>query len=261
MARRRGEEGQVIVEQALVMPMMVFLVLGIVQLAMIQQARIATEVAAYGAARSGIVYDGDPRMMRRAAFLSLLPTFGRADGMKALTPTLALAAATQLGADLASLLGLSMLTDVSMVQVEILDHPEVDRLAVMRRQKHLNGRQIDFDDYREPEAEANQLTVHVRYYYEMRIPFANRLLQLMWLAQRTGTMVAYGGTRFLEPTAPHSRSSSHEKTKRAARARDDETKAVMAYRGLPRPEYRIPINTFYTMRMQSNLYRTSLGGS
>ncbi|RMG18026.1 MAG: pilus assembly protein, partial [Deltaproteobacteria bacterium] len=72
-----SERGQVIVEQAIILPVMVFLILGIVQLAMIQHARICTEYAAFNAARAGIVYNGDPDMMERAAFLSLMPTYGR----------------------------------------------------------------------------------------------------------------------------------------------------------------------------------------
>lgn len=259
--RLHREEGQVIVEQALVLPMMVFLILGIIQLAMIQHARIATEYAAYNAARSGIVYNGDPKMMERAAFLSLLPTFGRADDLTAIGPTLFRAAATQLGSDLADALGLDLLTNVKMVQVEILDHPTVDRMAIMDQQRHLNKQQIDFDDWRTQPAIANQLTVHVRYYYKMVVPFANWFLQYMWLAQRTGTMsVAYGGkgVAFLNPKTRFQNKSSHAEIKKAAlMLGDDESIAVMAYRA--KGDYRIPINTFYTMRMQSNLYKAYLG--
>ncbi len=257
MERLCSQRGQVIVEQAIILPVMVFLILGIVQLAMIQHARICTEYAAFNAARAGIVYNGDPDMMERAAFLSLMPTYGRSDNWSAVGKTLLKAAATQFGADLADMLGVDILSDVHMVQVRILDHPDSsigDRMAILQRQRHLNRQQIDFDDWRRDEALANQLTVQVRYYYEMRIPFANWMVQMMWLMSRTDTLSAYDGLLFVAPTVPFTKTSSHTVTLgKAVASGDEQVKTVLKYRLLG--QYRIPINTHYTMRMQSNLYR------
>ena len=58
------------VESAIVMPLMVFIILGVIQLSMIQHARIMTEYAAYNAARAGIVWNGDPWVMENAAIIS-----------------------------------------------------------------------------------------------------------------------------------------------------------------------------------------------
>lgn len=69
----RNEEGQALVESALVIPLMTFMILGIVQLAMVQHARIMTEYAAFNAARAGIVWNADPFIMENAAIISLLP--------------------------------------------------------------------------------------------------------------------------------------------------------------------------------------------
>jgi Flp pilus assembly protein TadG len=44
----RGDEGQAMVEAALVLPLMTFLVVGVIQLVMIQHARALTEYAAPG---------------------------------------------------------------------------------------------------------------------------------------------------------------------------------------------------------------------
>ena len=63
------------VEAAIVMPLMVFVILGVVQLTMIQHARIMTEYAAFNAARAGIVWNGDPWVMENAAIISLMPTY------------------------------------------------------------------------------------------------------------------------------------------------------------------------------------------
>jgi len=54
---------------------MTFLILGVLQLAMIQHARIMTEYAAFNAARAGIVWNADPWIMENAAIISLLPTY------------------------------------------------------------------------------------------------------------------------------------------------------------------------------------------
>lgn len=73
-ARARHDEGQAVVESLLVLPLLVFLILGVLQLVMMQHARLMTEYAAFNAARSGIVWNADRLIMENAAILSLLPT-------------------------------------------------------------------------------------------------------------------------------------------------------------------------------------------
>lgn len=63
------------VESAIVIPLMTFMILGILQLGMVQHARIMTEYAAFSAARAGIVWNADPWIMENAAIISLLPTY------------------------------------------------------------------------------------------------------------------------------------------------------------------------------------------
>ncbi len=74
---RRGaeQEGQAMVESAIVMPLMVFFILGIIQLVMMQHARIMTEYAAFNAARAGVVWNADRIIMENAAIISLMPTY------------------------------------------------------------------------------------------------------------------------------------------------------------------------------------------
>src|SRR4051812_9783335 len=73
--------GQAAIESALVMPLMVFFTLGIVQLSMVQQARLMTEYAAFQAARAGIVWNGSNERMHDAAVIALLPTMGKTRDM------------------------------------------------------------------------------------------------------------------------------------------------------------------------------------
>lgn len=272
--RSADERGQVIVEQAIILPMMIFIVLGIVQLAMVQHARICTEYAAFNAARSGIVYNGDVKKMERAAFLSIIPTLGRSDNWSSLFNTFfKKALLAQFGADLADLLGFDILAGMKMVQVTILPHPNPgigDRLRVVNQQQHLNRKQIDFDDLRTRPALANQLTIRVRYYYQMRVPFANWMLHTMWLAAHVDAMNLYGGgaLRFVTPewTPGGFRTGVSSNTLIVGKSvskmgsdPQDPLRVVLQYRALG--QYRLPINTYYTMRMQSNLYRTYLEGN
>lgn len=72
---RGFRRGQAAVESAIVIPLMTFMILGVLQLAMIQHAKIMTDYAAYNAARAGIVWNADRWMMENAAIISLLPTY------------------------------------------------------------------------------------------------------------------------------------------------------------------------------------------
>src|SRR6478672_10248576 len=72
----RADSGQAAVETALILPLMVFLVLGIIQLTSLQHAKLMTEYAAFQAARAGIVWNGSNERMHDAAFFALLPTLG-----------------------------------------------------------------------------------------------------------------------------------------------------------------------------------------
>lgn len=71
----RREGGQALVEAAIVMPLMTFIILGVIQLVMVQHAKIMTEYAAFTAARAGIVWNADPGIMQSAAIISLMPTY------------------------------------------------------------------------------------------------------------------------------------------------------------------------------------------
>src|SRR5438445_291466 len=84
----RGEDGQAVVEAAIVLPAMVFLLLLALQLTQLQQARILAEYAASAAARAGIVMDGDPARMKQAATLAVLSGSDPFDGVSAIARTL-----------------------------------------------------------------------------------------------------------------------------------------------------------------------------
>src|SRR5262249_14959480 len=151
-------QGQAIVEAAFVLPAMVFLLLVTVQLTQLQRARILADSAAFAAARTGIVMNGDPARMREAATLAVLPGFGRTDSFPAIAKTL-----LRFKAERALLepLGLDLL------RIHVHNPARADFPAWG---PHLNGQEIDFDDVRPGAAEATLLSLQLRYLYELRVP-------------------------------------------------------------------------------------------
>lgn len=75
LRRAADDGGQAMVESAMVIPLMTFLILAIIQLVMVQHAKVMTEYAAFNAARAGIVWNADKIIMENAAIISLLPTY------------------------------------------------------------------------------------------------------------------------------------------------------------------------------------------
>ena len=71
--RRSDQRGQVEVETAIVLPAVVFLLLGLLQLGMLHQARLFAEYAAYRAVRTGARKNMDPDAKRKAARAAALP--------------------------------------------------------------------------------------------------------------------------------------------------------------------------------------------
>lgn len=253
------ESGQAAVEAALIVPMMVFLVLGIIQLSMMHHARLMNEYAAYRAARAGIVNHGHCRMMRNSAFVSLLPTLGPPQainllGAKGRTDTLwnALLLYKSYTAVAASA-NQNYLPDLPIVRVEVLN-PKRSQLSQLFTTygSHLNRQEIDFDDIRDERViEGNLLSVRVTYFYNMRIPFANKLIHgwylgLEYLNDLRGVQFenqkAYGAIN----------ETMYLRGRGAAKGGDFARMAMLAtVRGL----YVVPLVSTYSMRMQSNLMR------
>ncbi len=75
-----GRAGQVEVETAIVMPAVVFVILGLIQLGMLNQARLITEYAAYRAVRSGVVKNANVDDMEMAALGAALPVLSHNSG-------------------------------------------------------------------------------------------------------------------------------------------------------------------------------------
>jgi TadE-like protein len=241
------EDGQALAEAAIVLPAMVFLVLAAVQLTQLQQARILAESAAFAAARTGIVMNGDPARMADAAVFSILPGFGRTDSLAAIAKT-----RLRFETERAILERLGL----DPVRVAVHDPVAEDFRAFG---EHLNGQEIDFDDVRPGAAEATLLSIQVRYLYELRVPFANKLIQTIWMAAKTGLLERWRGW---DPTSPRLGAQAGPDAVAASRAaaaratvpdRMPEGIRLAALAAAGRAgRYYLPVEAFYTMRMQSN---------
>ncbi len=205
------------IEAALVMPMAVVLFLAILQLALLEHARLFTEYAAFQAVRAGVVWGGNLERMQDAALVALLPTLGRTDDLASMALTYGKASATQ-----AAVAKLAWPTSVprewngvplrGLVRVDPVRPRATSELAqVWKLQGGARWKEIDFDgvdafpQHRDDTAHeqhlerptdddadeaslraATRLTIRLRYLYELKIPVANSFLFVAWYAVNSG---------------------------------------------------------------------------
>ncbi len=209
----RLKRGQTAIEAALVMPLMVFFTLGLVQLTMLQQARLMTEYATYQAARAGIVWNGSNERMHDAAVMALLPTMGNTSNSGKLAetwlkhwrydaalrglpwgaPRLHVNGQFLTGSVRIDTITPNLVTDRYGLWKQVsggnnwseLDfdgvetYPESPVLeAYVRKFFNLNVQDRDEEDFRRD----TLLQIRLRYWYEMKIPFANQVIFLAWYA-------------------------------------------------------------------------------
>jgi hypothetical protein len=268
---RRRDGGQALVESAIVMPLMVFVILGVLQLTMISHARIMTEYAAYNAARAGIVWNADPWVMENAALISLLPTYeglgdemGLTDPMRVMSAIAQRALLYQVNRRLTGFA--SMFAGPVSAAIRRAfggDGPSVVEVTVLNPTRSDFGRdqELDFDDIGTDERaqalrEANRLTIEVRYLYVMRVPFANWVIHHAWLSNRAG-IALHGAIWNPQADSPGETGFSSDDVEatwedigRGLRG-DDRILRDLARAGRE-GAYIVPLYATYTMRMQSN---------
>ena len=243
------EDGQAVVEAALVLPAFIFLLLLTIQLSQLQRARILADYAAFAAARTGIVFNGDPDKMKDAATLAILPSYGRTDDIDDIAKSLALFKVTE-----------AALTPFGLEKLRIYVRNPV-KADFRTFGAHLDGQEIDFDDVRPGAAEATLLSLQVRYLYELRVPFANRMIQTIWMAAHAGLLSRWRGSDWTGPrfgTATGPDAVTVSKLAAAGTTVQDGTPEGIKLTGLlaaaEAGHFYLPVEAFYTMRMQSNPY-------
>jgi len=166
---RKTRSGQALVEAALTLPLTVFLILGSIQLFLMQQARLMAEYAAMRATRAGSVNFGNCRAMTHAAIGAVLPTFTRTD-----TPDdLAAAFGSRANNDYGATTG-SERNRLSGAVVWIFrENPLPNAIQTM---------QVDEFDTFLASADEQRLEVRLVFWYPLRIPFADWVLTRVFLA-------------------------------------------------------------------------------
>ncbi len=157
------------------LPLVIFLILGTLQLFMLLQARILAQVAVYRAVRAGSLNHGNCRTMTHAAMVTMLPTV----------------AATTSGAELAQAFterrqnhlrvrGTSgtLFSEGPMVEI-VRESPDANWVRGLPR-----GEDLQFDTPTDAPGELRRRTLEIRMvaWYYMRIPFADWVLSRMFLA-------------------------------------------------------------------------------
>jgi hypothetical protein len=162
------------VEAALTLPLTVFLILGVLQLFLMLQARIMAEYAAFRATRAGSVRHGSCEAMTDAAILGVLPTFHSYLGRNGagLSPGRKLGLAFQRRKANQYTPGLDGNHDGPIVWI-IRDSP----VGFFAREDS------DFDEPRTPgQIDAMRLETRMIFWFPLRIPFANWVISRMMLA-------------------------------------------------------------------------------
>lgn len=170
---KRGEHGQAAVESALTIPMMLFTMLGIVQLTAVHHGRILAEYAAFKAARAGSVYRADCDRMLKAAQVALVPSI--------------MEPADTYHGEARRLRTSSNLQQVFMRSASYaMTNRTLKGTPMVWLEYKLENTGRDFDKQLEGGEEPMRLRVKLAYFYGMRIPFANWIMARYWLATQTG---------------------------------------------------------------------------
>ncbi len=258
----RGERGQVGVETAIVMPMTIFLILGILQLSMMQQARLLTEYAAYRAVRAGALLGAGAsstdvwcQQMNAAAIEGLLPSLGRADSAGAILNTWAFGSGN--GVTIPNQNYGDLMADVRIVHLFYAVNTQNGGPNDPYSKSSSGNQTVDFDDPDHPIT----LTVDVVYNYELRIPFADYMIHQMW----TGMNYFSDTVDQLVPASNYAANdtatmdlrmrqfNTDKSTLKNQSAGKDLTNALLVAAQMSPPHYFVPIRSAYSMRMMANL--------
>jgi hypothetical protein len=240
----RGESGQAMVETAIVMPLFVFIILGMFQLSLMHQARYVTKYAAYKAARAGSLHRAKKVAMEDAALAVLLPMAGR--------PTPDGAVRNTGGADAyTSAWGAAKNNQqygFPVAEVTVC-HPRRSNIAA----------KDDFDDHLAVSGnnakdwkpfDRSKLMVQVTFYYRMFIPFANGVL--WWITYGKENPELLRVTRLARTKGNTPQQTEHRAGINSKRTVQELAKLA------DQKVYILPIRASYAVRMHSNVLDNEL---
>jgi len=238
----RAQSGQAVVETAIVMPLFTFLLLGLLQITLMHQARLMTRYAAYKAARAGSIDSAKMHRMEQAALSVLVPLIAKNGGN---------GQAFNYHARQASEFVQSYQEvknnqdDIGLKWVEVtICSPNLQLLQDVGE----NGDEVGFDakdtvtgqDWKT--FDKTRLSIQVTFNYRMVVPFANMFIWHM----------AYGDENLDVYTAYRLGYKPNDVSKQGAKEKPK-------YDDHPDGIYVFPIRANWAMRMQSNLFPKQTG--
>ena len=156
-AHWEGCAGQAMVESAIVFPAALFVLLGLLQMGMMQQARLFADYAAYRGARSASLEMASCDAVVTSELAALTPMLGRSDDTQKWISTFKTAVAQQKN------------------QLPVV-------VSFWRIDNPLNRTQT-FDEPVTNETDVSHVELRMYFYYPLRIPFANWVISKWYLAQ------------------------------------------------------------------------------
>lgn len=227
--------GQAAVESALVLPLAVFIILGLLQMGMIQQARLFADYAAYRGARAASLEMGDCHAVIRSELAALTPMLGRSDDLRTWKATFQRAVNRQPGPPQDPGALANSRPDPYVINFWEIEHPN-----------WLDSHPID-----EPVSREGDIAhIHLRLFflYELKIPFVNWVLGRMYLAQFG--FGGYGGK--VDPL--HPTTLAQDPARLANWEYAQVGAAVREYSRLDPPRYVVPLYASWSMRMFSRAF-------
>ena len=225
------------------MPLFVFLILGLLQLSLLHQARVLSKYAAYKAVRVGSIHNAKKSAMKRAALAILLPMTGKRTNMGGGQGMYYKATAGGFGGAWAMAKG--AVNNDTQIKLNICDPTGT-----------ITG---DFDD---PDgnmgpggdwADQNRarLAIQITNHQEMVIPFANSVIFYILVAQEKAEL--YKVLR-MRPEGDQ----RHKDWLATRNAANGESRYIDRFIGLAGSgTYIIPMRASWSMRMQSNYLTTN----
>ncbi len=251
---KNSESGQALVESAIILPLFIFILLGILQMGLIYQARYLLKYAAYRSARTGALLHANKKAMKEAALSVLAPVIGTGDGYSK-TDNFANYSlkfgAVSLGEGLLSAVTGS--SNISLLKVVVCG-PTKQHLSTSGGYSTFKvGEEVEFDAYENMADsswqlnafERTKLRIQLQYYHQLVIPFANVIIFRSWMGLKQLEILRMQRSNGLlggyDPSAP-------------AQDRADAS-ALIALAALKKVF--LPLHANYAFRMQSNLYPNS----
>jgi len=254
---RLDTEGQAMVETAIVAPLFIFMMLGLLQLTLILQARSMLKYAAYRAARTGAMHNACKPKMVDSALGALVPVIGWGDS---------LLRSRDVGEYALSYAKVKFNHYLGMLPIIDLKVCGPLRAWFNDNKTYKNDDEVDFDDPRNlapaavpgsPNASSNgrflrgfehtKLKVQIRYNHKLIIPFANAIFFRSWAGWKISETVRLSGSW----TGVNYRDNKFKFDigKRTA-ARDT---AMLRVEALENHRFYFPLYAAYAFRMQSNI--------